>query len=862
MEEKEQGFRLPSFITGYLLIGFAAFLLLALASFTPADSSWFVSKVNEPSENIAGAVGVTVASFFVVIYGRISGFLADFAILVIGLNILIRAKTGRILFKASLFVIATVSLSVLVALIFTQLSFIDKGIVGIGLSRTLSEIIHPYVLIGIFSLMFLLSLSGTMKLFRFAAFFLARTIGQIALAPFHLFGLILKGDKDNKPADDVLIDPGTIRGRMKTQGEPAGHGFAGYDDERPRMPEPDFLRPPAASGGGTPNIVKPEDANLPTWLANPREKDRILLNIGKRYDMMIFGDGKTPAGETPDEPEQETVIPTMIDEPHAAVAEEVPEPETPAIPETETALDKENAEDIVGEADYNEIKKNKKPKTASLKEIYEDEAEPFLFPESTILDQSFDAHSYEDEQREIKEVSEIIENTFRSFKVDIRVTGYSRGPVITRYELIPPVGMKLKSIVTLQDDLALKLGTSNIRIVAPIGNRSIIGIEVPNKYRRNTVLRNIIESDEFRDNDAFLPLILGMDITGNIIIEDLCDMPHLLIAGTTGSGKSVYVSSLVSGLVFKRRENELKFIMIDPKMVELELFGGIPHLLAPVITQPEEALLALEWAVSEMDRRYKVLSEMNVRNISDYNQQAKKINKTRRKDGEEPMEELPYIVIVIDEFADLMLRSPKETEKVISRIAAMARAVGMHLVVATQRPSVDVVTGLIKANFPSRIAFRVSTQTDARTILDRSGAERLLGKGDMLFMTPAFTDMFRIQAPYVSNQDIKRIASELKRNGPADYRIDFEELLLRSSSEHHANEADFKDDPLFGEALKIAVEYGEISASFIQRKFRVGYNRASRIMEAMDQMGILAAAKSSGKPREVLIKQEDLVHYL
>ncbi|OHD57128.1 MAG: hypothetical protein A2Y33_09390 [Spirochaetes bacterium GWF1_51_8] len=866
MEEKERVFHLPSIVTGYLFIGFAAFLLLSLASFTPNDSAFFVSKVNRPVENIAGDIGASVSSFFVITYGRVAGFLVDFAILVIGLNILIRAKTGRILLKASLFTIASISLSALTALLFGNLSFIDKGMLGIGLMNSLSEIIHPYVLIGIFSLMFLLSLSGTMKLFRFAAFFFARTIGQIALAPFHLFGLIIRGEKRGEAETDVLIDPHAIHPKVYRQGEKPSADLEDIFESAPapRMPEPDFLRPPAANDSG---IVKPDGANLPSFLSNPREKERILLGIGRKFDSLLFDEGKAPVKETGPDIES---VPAMIDEPHRPAAVEIPPDEPPftpdhkaePVPETLPPLDTENAEDIVGEADYHEFKKQKKPKTVSLKDIYDDETEPFLFPESSILDQSLETHSYEDDQREVKEVSGIIESTFRSFKIDIRVTGYTRGPVITRYEMVPPVGLKLRNIVTLQDDIALNLGATNIRIVAPIGNRSIIGVEVPNKYRRNIVLRNIIESGEFRDNDAILPLILGMDITGNIIVEDLIDMPHLLIAGTTGSGKSVYVSSLIAGLVFKRRENELKFIMIDPKMVELELFGGIPHLLAPVITQPEEALLALEWAVSEMDRRYKVLSEMNVRNISDYNIQAKKINKTRKKDGEEPMEELPYIVIVIDEFADLMLRSPKETEKVISRIAAMARAVGIHLVVATQRPSVDVVTGLIKANFPSRIAFRVSTQTDARTILDRSGAEKLLGKGDMLFLTPAFNDMFRIQAPYVSNQDIKRISTELKRNGSADYKIDFEELMTRTHDEHLAHEADFKDDPLFGEALKLAVEYGEISASFIQRKFRVGYNRASRIMEAMDGMGILAAAKSSGKPREVLIKQEDLVHYL
>ena len=462
----------------------------------------------------------------------------------------------------------------------------------------------------------------------------------------------------------------------------------------------------------------------------------------------------------------------------------------------------------------------------------------------------------------MENVSRVIENTFTSFKIDIKVSGHSRGPAITRYEIEPPTGLKLKNIVNLTDDLALNLGTRNIRIVAPIGNRSIIGVEVPNNFRRNVVLRDIIESPEFKKSKAKLPLILGKDIAGNIVIEDLTEMPHLLIAGTTGSGKSVYVNSLIGGLIFTRSIDEVKFIFIDPKMVELELYNGIPHFLAPVITSPEQAIGALEWASAEMDRRYKILSDWGVRNIVDYNKEVKKARGSKKK-GDDGLEKFPYIVIVIDEFANLMLRLPKETEKLISRIAAMARAVGIHLVVATQRPSVDVVTGIIKANFPSRIAFRVSSQTDSRTILDKSGAEKLLGRGDMLFMTPNFTDMIRMQSPYVSNQDVETVVREIKRNGTADYIIDLDELTAPPENGGESEyAADYKDDPVFADALKAAVENGEISASYLQRRFRIGYNRASRLIEAMEKMKILASSTGTSKPREVLIHQEDLVNYL
>lgn len=483
-----------------------------------------------------------------------------------------------------------------------------------------------------------------------------------------------------------------------------------------------------------------------------------------------------------------------------------------------------------------------------------------VFPKVEDLDPNLEIVSHELEDEEIEETIRMIEDTFESFNIHMKVVDYSRGPAITRFELEPPPGLKLRTIRNLQDDLALQAGTSNIRIISPVEGRSYIGIEVPNKIRRQFLLREFIESAEFQQSDAALPLILGTDIGGKVLVSDLATTPHLLVAGTTGSGKSVYINALVMGLLFKLSADDLKFIMIDPKMVELELYNGIPHLLAPIITKPEEAMAALEWAVNEMDRRYKILSENSVRNIKEYQNLAENSLFGAQESG---YEKLPYIVIIVDEFANLMLRSPKDTEKNISRLAAMARAVGMHLVVATQRPSVDVVTGVIKANFPCRVAFRVSSKIDSRTILDKNGAEALLGRGDMLFMSPEHMDTIRIQSPYVSGHDVEAVVSAVKKNGPPDYAIDFEALLsVNKDNIQDGAKTDALSDPLFAEVLRYAVDSGEISASAIQRRFRVGYNRAARLIETMKDLNIVMPPVSAGKGWQVLISKDQIADYV
>ena len=873
-------------VVGYLIIAFSAVLLLSLFSFVSDDSSLFTSNPNPHPDNIAGVFGAVISSYVVLFYGRIAGYLLTFGMFVIGINFIIESKLGRIMIRVTLFFISSICLSILMGLILSDSSYLEAGVIGTNIASSLTQFIPAFILAPFFLFLFILSFSGTMKLFRFMTIWLARAIGTVVLAPFQLFGLV----KSKKPSGDEMLASDELPSELSFAGD-SGDDMElkppSYDSFFQTRKEPEYLKPETASNGENERYNWEQNLEIegaPAFLTDSREKEKLMESIARRYDSFLF-DKKTVEVEGKNEPGTlsevvETPIPPRetLDE-LAKEVESIPnvEPFDEEISE-EKENDLESVDDIeadaiepaepedeiVGEADYSEVKKTRETVvTPAMTDIDSDERNEYYFPDTQLLDLNFDNITSQDEENEVRKVGEQIENAFRSFKIDIDVSGYSRGPAITRYEMIPPTGLKLRNIVNLTDDLALNLGNRNIRIVAPIGNKSIIGVEVPNQHRRNVVLREMIESAEFKDCKARLPLILGKDITGNTIVEDLAEMPHLLIAGTTGSGKSVYVNSLIAGLMFKLTKNDLKFIMIDPKMVELELYNGIPHLLAPVITQPEEALMALEWAIEEMDKRYKLLSDFSVRYIVDYNREAKKINKTREKNGEMPIEELPYIVIVIDEFANLMLRSPKDTEKAITRLAAMARAVGIHLVIATQRPSVDVVTGIIKANFPSRIAFRVSSRTDSRTILDKNGAEKLLGRGDMLFMSPSFTDMLRIQSPFVSNHDVENVVRELKRNGQPEYTIDFEAMVAQTSEAVESSLfVDATNDPLFPDTLRLAVENGEISASFIQRKFRVGYNRASRLIEEMDKRGILAQSTGSSKPRQVLIKQEDLVHYI
>jgi S-DNA-T family DNA segregation ATPase FtsK/SpoIIIE len=464
--------------------------------------------------------------------------------------------------------------------------------------------------------------------------------------------------------------------------------------------------------------------------------------------------------------------------------------------------------------------------------------------------------------------SRILEKKLLDYGVEGKVVEVRPGPVITVYEFEPAPGVKVSRIVNLADDLALALSALSIRIVAPIPGKAVVGIEVPNKNRETVYLKEIIDSDPFRAFKSKLSFGLGKDISGESFVVDLARMPHLLVAGSTGSGKSVSINAMVCSILFKATPDEVRFLMIDPKMLELSDYEGIPHLLLPVVTHPKKAAAALRWLVEEMERRYTVLAEKGVRNIDHYHQRMEKELKERGKvykrkgdvlEGNEekvtePMERLAYIVVVIDELADLMMTSSKDVEESITRLAQMARAVGIHLLLATQRPSVDVLTGIIKANFPARISFQVTSKVDSRTILDTVGAEHLLGAGDMLFLPPGSSKLTRLHGAFVSSPEIKRIVEFWKKQGKPSYLDPSVLAEVKKDKEAAGGEEDGAYDEKYDEAVAFVAEIGQASISLIQRRFRIGYNRAARIVEKMEEEGVVGPSDGV-KPREVLVKK-------
>jgi S-DNA-T family DNA segregation ATPase FtsK/SpoIIIE len=436
-------------------------------------------------------------------------------------------------------------------------------------------------------------------------------------------------------------------------------------------------------------------------------------------------------------------------------------------------------------------------------------------------------------------LSETLKATLEEFNIQAEVTGIQKGPVITMFEILPAPGVKLSKIVNLADNIALRLAASRVRIVAPIPGKQAVGIEVPNKRRSIVSLRETITDPAFTDTDRGLPIALGKDIMGNVQIADLTQMPHLLIAGATGSGKSVCVNSIICSLLFSRSPEEVRLLLIDPKIVELKYFNDIPHLLTPVITEPKKAYQALQYCIAEMERRYALLDALCVRDIKSFNVKAAK--KTHTTDP------LPHIVVVIDEFADLIAVTGKDMESTLARLAAMSRAVGIHIVLATQRPSIDVITGLIKANIPARIAFMVAGKFDSRIIIDQVGAEKLLGQGDMLFLSSQNPFPVRIQGAFISDSEVEDLVAEVKTYGEPDYIDD--EIFIEEEGDFDIGLGEA--DPLFDRALDVVIAAGKASTSYVQRKLKIGYNRAARLVEELEIRGIVGPANGS-KAREVI----------
>ncbi|MBR4439519.1 MAG: DNA translocase FtsK, partial [Clostridia bacterium] len=511
------------------------------------------------------------------------------------------------------------------------------------------------------------------------------------------------------------------------------------------------------------------------------------------------------------------------------------------------------AQDAAKPTDKPADKAAEKPADKAAEKPAEAKEGEYSFPPLSLLKKGVGGMS-EDVSNELKENADKLVRTLRSFGVSTTISEVCRGPSVTRYELQPDAGVKLSKITGLADDLALSLAASSIRIEAPIPNKAAVGIEVPNKVRSSVLLRDLLETKGFADSHSRLTVAIGKGVSGDPIIADLAGMPHMLIAGATGSGKSICENCIIMSIIYKASPDEVKFIMIDPKAVELTVYNGLPHLAIPVVTDPKRAAGALAWAVREMMRRYKLLSESGCRDIKSYNLRVKE---------DESAEPLPQYVIVIDELANLMMTSPKEVEDSICKLAQLARAAGMHLVIATQRPSVDVITGLIKANIPTRVALAVTSQVDSRTIIDYAGAEKLLGRGDMLYAPIDASKAQRVQGCYVSEEEVRSVVEYIKTKASANYDESINEAIDAYSANQKdkgaaaaaGGEEEGDTDEMLEAAIEIAVEAQTISTSLLQRRLKLGYARAARLVDEMEARGIVGPFEGS-KPRQVLLTRD------
>lgn len=568
------------------------------------------------------------------------------------------------------------------------------------------------------------------------------------------------------------------------------------------------------------------------------------------------------------EKDKETTEYKLIDSETAnveAMTNEVVEINNEAADNEENASEISNISDnevIESEAKDNEIISNEtvvkkiKAKEAAVPDRKKAKGKDYIFPPVTLLikEQQTQSSGYE---QYLKETALKLQQTLESFGVNVTITDISCGPSVTRYEMFPEQGTKVSKILSLTDDIKLNLAASDIRIEAPIPGKAAIGIEIPNKHNQTVHFRDLIESSTFKNFKSRLAFAVGKDIGGKNVVTDLAKMPHLLIAGATGSGKSVCINTLIMSILYKASPEEVKLIMVDPKMVELSIYNGIPHLLIPVVTDPKKASGALNWAVAEMTNRYKKFTETGVRNIEGYNKKVKELQKSGEIDPE-TIKKMPQIVIIIDELADLMMVAPGEVEDAIVRLSQLARAAGIHLVIATQRPSVNVITGLIKANVPSRIAFSVSSGVDSRTIIDMNGAEKLLGKGDMLFYPAGYSKPVRVQGAFISDSEISDVVEFLKEN--EDVAVYDTEVTEKIESKLNSAAISQEKDEYFEAAARFVIEKDKASIGMIQRMFKVGFNRAARIVDQLADAGIVGPEEGT-KPRKVLMSSEQLEAY-
>jgi S-DNA-T family DNA segregation ATPase FtsK/SpoIIIE len=833
-------------IGGIIILLFALLLFISIASFDPMDYKRLIQ--NRGVSNFIGPIGALLSHWSRSAFGMVS-YLIVVMTAVTGIEFIKKGSLYSSLEKISSLFFLTVVFSALSEMILPENPYFSGGYIGtylygvfFALFGRLGSILlvsilcfAGLILLGLISVSGIYSSAGSLR--EVIKNYRKKNSG----IPFNKISEALKNrDKNSKPwiEKKTLLIYKDGKKRYKDDSDPARPQITipyPLHPDTANAPEPESYIPISRESAVSNHndTISPENPPEPVtaeFIPEVPAEEKEQSRVNQYPPDIIEAQTGNNQHESNADSGTESYDPIILTNRITAILPDQndEQPEDPASADQDIAADEtENAVDTA--IDF--VSENQVFSKISLKSAYTIPT-GFLFS-STPMDS-------ETWKIEIQKNSVLLVNTLSDFGIESRVTAVNRGPVITLYEMQIAPGIKLNKVTGLADDIAMALAAYRVRIVAPIPGKSAIGIEIPNRDRESVTLGDIIKSDEFTSYTGNLKVVLGKDILGRPLMIDLKRMPHLLIAGATGSGKSVCVNTLITSLIYNYDPNYVRFIMVDPKMVELQLYNGLPHLLTPVITDPGLAPAALKWAMQEMERRYKLLSALNTRDIERYNQKISQIK------GE--YEPLPYIVTIIDELADLMMVAPKEIEGYITRIAQKARAVGIHLVLATQRPSVDVITGIIKANFPARIAFQVAQKTDSRTIIDQNGAEKLLGKGDMLYQSPTSSFPVRIQGAFISEDEIMSIVEHLMRLGKPDY-ITIDEP---DTDEDNLSGDNSDDDELFLDALKIVEETRKASASYLQRRLSIGYNRAARIIELMEERGYVGPQQGS-KPRDVYI---------
>lgn len=798
-----------------VLWGFAVIVFLSLATFHISD---YAALGSMPVHNILGPAGVILAQMLRISFGIASYFVVAI-LLFTGWGFIKYKSLEPVLEHIFAITFAMVSASLLITSIYPEtIAYFSGGVIGMALYHVLITVMGftgawiASILLVLISLILLglVSISYCFDSWRF------NSLAKVAALCYTR--IVLLKNKNSIPLIDIKSFNAEKKLPWITKTKVTLYKKTPL--QKPKLIEYD-------------NILKNTGDSLYDKNDNYIHDLTIINTHNPSAEHIILQDTKPSIVDSIDTAIEETTHPVtvtnaVIELPHEDIIQSeddqaTVDDEIPNISESNQEEDEydntDTEEDMVARNVFEEIPINQK----------------YSIPVDFL--KQYTVHDETGYKQEIIKNSELLVNTLRDFGIESKVINVNRGPVITLYELQIAPGIKVNRIVALADDIAMALAASRVRVVAPIPGKKAVGVEIPNKIRETVTLKDLIASPEYAHHQGRLKVGLGKDIMGKPVVIDLKKLPHLLIAGATGAGKSVCVHSIITSLVYNYDPNYVRFIMVDPKLVELQIYNGIPHLLTPVIIEPFMVPKALKWTMMEMERRYYLLSEYNTRDIDRYNQM---IERTKND------EYLPYIVIVMDELADLMMVAAKEIEGYITRIAQKARAVGIHLVLATQRPSVDIITGIIKANFPARIAFQVAQKTDSRTIIDQNGAEKLLGKGDMLYQSPTSSFPVRIQGAFISEDELSSIVSFLKKIAKPHY-VDIEQSLVEFEDEEEEGQ-----DDLFIEAVKIVETTKKASASYLQRRLSIGYNRAARMIERMEELGYIGPQQGS-KPREVYI---------